>query len=885
MIAGTVLGHYRIIEPLGHGGMGEVYLAEDTKLHRRVALKTLPAAFASDPDRRRRFEREAQAIAALNHPGIVTIYSVEVEGPTPFITMEYVEGRPLRQTIPAGGAPVEVLLKTGIGIADAVAAAHQRGIVHRDLKPANVMIGPDGRVKVLDFGLAKVRETEPAFTGDASTHMVEEDLTGGGRIVGTVAYMSPEQAEGKPVDQRSDIFSLGVVLHEMATGERPFKGDTEISVISAIIKDTPNAVTDSRPDLPLPFARIVKRCLVKDPQRRYQSARDLQNDLEDLKQDVDSGVMSSPSGALPPPAAPARRRLPRSVIFAGAAGLLLAVAAGAWWTFTHSRPEARTFVPDRFTRLTDAGTASLATISPDGRYVVHVKLENRLPGLWVRQTGTTSDVRILPPADVRIKGLAFSPDGDFVFYATYPGRSGVATLYKVPVLGGPALRVLEDVDSAASFSPDGRRFSFLRGRPAENVMMLMVAGVDGTDVRQVAAPAQPNGLDSDAAPWSPDGSTIMATGHFSTKGVVRSQLVAVDASSGRVTPFGGEWSYINGTAWMPDGRSVLVAAIEKETEQSPQVWQVRWPGGERVRLTSGVNGYEGISVSADGRTISTIEGERHSNIWLYPMAGGAGRQITSVARGNPGGGGLAWTPSGRIVYGMQPASDAPNQLFIMDADGSHSTQLTNLRNFAALPSVSADGKWLYFNGGPNTSTIWRMPLAGGDPEQLTHGLSDFQPLVSSDSKWIYYTANDDGRNQAMKLPADGGAPVALTPPELGFGAAAVSASGTELYGIAWSAAARGSRFAAVATSGRAVRFIENAPPRGQLTPDGTAWVIADVRDKVAGLFIKPIGGGPERRIGDLGDDRSWRVAPSPDGRDLAVVRGRSTSDVVLIRAK
>jgi eukaryotic-like serine/threonine-protein kinase len=883
MNAGTILGHYRILEPLGHGGMGEVYLAEDTKLHRQVALKTLPTAFASDPERRRRFEREAQAIAALNHPGIVTIFSVEVEGPTPFITMEYVEGRPLRQTIPAGGAPVDVLLKTGIGIADAVAAAHQRGIVHRDLKPANVMIGPDGRVKVLDFGLAKIREAETVFATDASTRVVEEDLTGGGRIVGTVAYMSPEQAEGKPVDQRSDIFSLGVVLHEMATGERPFKGDTEISVISAIIKDTPSAVTDSRRDLPQQFARIVKRCLVKDPQRRYQSARDLQNDLEDLKQDVDSGVLSTPSGLLPAPAA--RRRVPRPVVYGGAMALLLAAGAGGWWAYAHRDVTRRSFVAERFTRLTDRGNASIAAISADGRYVAHVKLENQRPGLWVRQTGTTSDVGILPPSEIGIRGVTFSPDGDFVYYTTYPRGSGVATLYKVPVLGGPALRVLEDVDSAPSFSPDGRRFTFLRGRPADNITLLMVAGIDGTDIRQIAAPPAPNGFDADAAPWSPDGRTIIATGNTVTNGIVRSRLVAVDATSGTLLPFGGDWVYIHGVAWMPDGRSLVISATEKETEQTSQIWQVAWPGGERVRLTSGINGYDDVSLSSDGRTIATIEGERHSNIWIYPMNGGAPRQITSTARGNPGGGGLAWTPSGRLIFGMQPTADTPNQLFIMDADGSHVTQLTNLRTFAALPSISADGKWVYFNGGPETSAIWRIPLAGGDPQQLTHGRSDYLALVSPDGKWVYYSANEDGRNQAMKLPADGGTPVALTRPDVRFNAGAISADGTELYGFAWNKAARASRRAVVATSDGAFRFIENAPLRGQLSPDGKSWLIADVRDGVAGLFIKPVAGGAERKIGDLGEDQSWRVALSPDGRELAVVRGRSTSDVVLIRAK
>src|SRR6187399_3123803 len=251
MEPGQVVGHYKILEPLGKGGMGEVFVAEDTRLNRRVALKVLPEILASDPMARQRFEREAQAVAALNHPGIVTIHSVEEFGGRLFLTMELVDGKPLSETLPNRGMPLDRLLRIGIEVADAMAAAQQRGITHRDVKPANIMITSGGRAKVLDFGLAKVHEAEAALANDDLTRMsTTSGLTGEGRIIGTVAYMSPEQAEGKPVDPRSDIFSLGVVLHEMATGERPFKGDTNVSVISSIIKDTPAPVTETNPNLP-----------------------------------------------------------------------------------------------------------------------------------------------------------------------------------------------------------------------------------------------------------------------------------------------------------------------------------------------------------------------------------------------------------------------------------------------------------------------------------------------------------------------------------------------------------------------------------------------------------------------------------------------------------
>ena len=287
---GQTVSHYRILRTLGAGGMGEVYLAEDTKLGRQVALKVLAHESARDPDRRARFEREARAVAALNHPGIVTIHSVEEHQGVLFLTMELVDGRTLSECIPQGGMPLDQLLKIAIPLADAVGTAHHRGITHRDLKPANVMVGHDGRVKVLDFGLAK---QQPQDSFQSETALVPTaHATAEGKILGTVAYMSPEQAEGKPVDPRSDIFSLGVVLFEMATGQRPFKGDSNVSVLSAVLRDTPPLVTDLRSDLPRDLGRIVKRCLAKDPEERYQSAKDLRNDLKALKEDSDSAEIA-----------------------------------------------------------------------------------------------------------------------------------------------------------------------------------------------------------------------------------------------------------------------------------------------------------------------------------------------------------------------------------------------------------------------------------------------------------------------------------------------------------------------------------------------------------------------------------------------------------------
>ena len=292
---GKTFAHYEVVASLGKGGMGEVYVAEDTRLQRRVALKVLPAEMASDPERRARFEREARAVAALNHPNIVTIHSVEEADGIHFITMELVEGQTLSKMLPKNGFSLSELLEIAIPLADAVSSAHRTGITHRDLKPDNIMVDSEGRLRVLDFGLAKLHDTVDTGEGvtQAPTAAVETEE---GRILGTVAYMSPEQAEGKTVDSRTDVFSLGTILHEMATGKRPFRGDTKMSTIGSILRDQPARVTEHNQSLPRHLGRIIRRCLAKDPDRRYQTALDLRLELEELKAEIDSGDLSARAG-------------------------------------------------------------------------------------------------------------------------------------------------------------------------------------------------------------------------------------------------------------------------------------------------------------------------------------------------------------------------------------------------------------------------------------------------------------------------------------------------------------------------------------------------------------------------------------------------------------
>ncbi len=316
-MVGKTLGHYRVLTLLGRGGMGEVYAAEDLKLKRKVALKTLPAEMASNKERRRRFEREAQAVAALNHPGIVTIYSVEHEESVAFLTMELVEGRTLAEAVPPGGMSAEEFLPIAIQVADAMQAAHERGILHRDLKPGNVMLTGEGRIKVLDFGLAKLADSQPPAELHGSL------TTSAGQIVGTVSYMAPEQAEGKPVDHRADIFGLGVLLYELAAGVRPFQGETNLTILAGLMRDTPTPITELRQDLPPAVGAIIQRCLEKDPVNRFQSAGDLRAALEQ--------VHNRQRPALRGPA-------PRWA-YAASAIIVLLTGLVSWWALRPESPE------------------------------------------------------------------------------------------------------------------------------------------------------------------------------------------------------------------------------------------------------------------------------------------------------------------------------------------------------------------------------------------------------------------------------------------------------------------------------------------------------------------------------------------------------------------
>src|SRR3989449_2485913 len=524
---GTRLGRYEIRSKIGEGGMGEVYLAEDSQLDRKVALKILPSDVASNRDRMERFIREAKSAAALNHPNIATIHEIGEHDGTNFITMEFVDGFTLRKLIHDQQTELSKLLRHLQHVAEGLAKAHASGIVHRDLKPDNIMVTRDGHAKILDFGLAKliepqhISQTSPQGVSEVATAILQQHSKPG-VVLGTVGYMSPEQAQGRvnEIDHRSDIFSFGCILYEAITRRKAFEGKDAIDSLNKIIREQPKPIANFTPDVPYDLQRIVRRCLAKDPEERYQTIKDVAIEIKEVRRELQgragidttvppastvgstihegadaSHISAAPTSLSPTPSSihPSsaeyifgeikRHKTVASVVVALVLLVIAGIGYGIYkWVAKQSKP-APAFQSAKFTRLTTSGQASDAAISPDGKYVAHVKSDAGQRSLWLRLVAAMSDTQIVPPSQQNYYGITFSKDGNYIYYVM--GESNNPTtraLYQVPLFGGASQKVIEQVGSPVSLSPDGTRLAFVRGGPTQTA--LVVANADGTGERQ-----------------------------------------------------------------------------------------------------------------------------------------------------------------------------------------------------------------------------------------------------------------------------------------------------------------------------------------------------------------------------------------------------------------
>ena len=871
---GQQIAHYRVVEKIGEGGMGEVWRAEDTRLGREVALKVLPPEVAGDGERRARFEREARSVAALNHPNIVTIHSVEEVDGLHFLSMELVDGRTLTEMIPTGGLTLAKLFPLALPLAEALAAAHEQGITHRDLKPDNIMVDAGGRLKVLDFGLAKLREeSQPA--GRSETQLPTASVTQEGKILGTASYMSPEQAEGKPVDPRSDVFSLGIILYEMATGRRPFQGDTPISTISAILKDQPQSITDINRTLPRHLGRIVKRALAKDPQRRYQSALELRNELELLKEEIDSGELPLTSAGAATAVAPSTRW----GTWLGVAAVALAATAVAIVSFRGIGSNATDLAgpaPDmRLTEVTQDGVGD-ATISPDGSYVVYAREDGTGDGLWVQQLATGSNVQIVSNSPGNLWGLTFSPDGNYVYYNKNISRQDRSDLYRIPALGGTPQLMIEDVGTRISFSPDGR-MTF--GRGDSGVGTIIVVNADGSSPQEIARREDPESF-SGAPAWSPDGLVIADTVGTWENGP-RERIVTLPAAGGPETVVTPEpWAGIGDPVWLPDG-SGLIAPARRGYFDRNQLWLFPYPAGVPRRITNDLSNYTEPVLTADGNTLIAMRRDQRAGIWL---ASGGGMSDLKVlvpeSPGTPGVAGLTWTPSGDLVYTAFGSGTA--SLWAISSEGGTPRPITRGDDPELEPVLAPDGSIVFSSLRDGSINIWRSDARGGNVRQLTEGFFNVDGEVTADGKWLVYLSLETRDQILYKVPFGGGDPIQIL--DAPFRSYTLSPDGTRLA----------VRFVDPSTNKfeTDIRTLDGelvASPRGMpnvprcWSPDGTSLHYVAPDEAVENLWAWPLdGSGPTRLTSfDDPDVGICGVSWSHDGKQLAVVRCRRSSSAVM----
>jgi eukaryotic-like serine/threonine-protein kinase len=904
-IVGQSIGHYRILDALGAGGMGEVYLAQDLTLGRQVALKVLPAQLTEDDERLRRFEQEARAASALNHPNILTIYEIGHSESVHYIATEFIDGVTLRERMADKPVKTAEAIEVAVKVASALAAAHAKGIVHRDIKPENIMISQPGYlaqsesyVKVLDFGIAKLTEPDVRETDMPTRPLVS---TSEGITIGTAPYMSPEQAQGLKVDARTDIWSLGVVLFEMVTGRAPFEGPTRSHLIVSILEKEPPPLRGQAEEVPEALEWIVSKTLRKNRDERYQTARELFSDLNDLRQRSDfkakverSKSAEQPTSAAHAPAAPVKLNTRSLWLVALVLITVTAVVLGLKY-FGRNLLTSKSAAPfSRFTvtRLTSTGKASSAVISPDGKYVVHVMGSAEQHGLWLRHITTGSDQEIVPSNGSPISNLSFSPDGDHIYFIRR--ESGEVALSQVPVLGGNPKKLVTDIDTAVTISPDGKSLAFVRGDPPRNEASLIIVNADGTEEQKLVTHQMDDFFFRTACTpaWSPDGARIAFGLRGSGPGSAYRNVTIVQVKDRTEKQLTAEkWNAIEAIYWLPHGGGLVFTAIEKE-RRNAQIWYASYPAGELRRITNDLNNYQNVSLTTDGGSLVTVLSEGTSNIWISPVGDtGSASQITSSIFA--GLSGIAWTPDGKVVYGSRASGNA--DIWIMNADGTADRQLTAHALLNVVPRVSPDGRYIVFmSNRAGAMNIWRMDIDGNNPKQLTQGSNDRLPLCTNDSKSVIFISDGPG-NRSWKVPIDGGSPQQLTNYSVtGFD---ISPKDGRIVGSFLDEQAKPRRFriGVTASDGGTPAEVFDFPEFfGTLGPgffdqsirwtaDGHALTYIDTQGGVSNLWNQPVNGGPPKQVTNFKTDLIFFYAWSPDGKKLALARGHQLSDVVLIR--
>ncbi|HET6891870.1 MAG TPA: protein kinase, partial [Pyrinomonadaceae bacterium] len=744
-----------------------------------------------------------------------TVYDIgrigDDEFSRPYFATEFVEGVTLKEHLLVNRLKLGDVLDIASQIASALVAAHAAGIIHRDIKPENIMVRRDGYIKVLDFGLAKPSERGTSLIDSEAETRAFVD-TDPGTVMGTVSYMSPEQARGEQLDARTDIWSLGVVIYELVTGRVPFTGPTPSHAIVSLLENDPPALSISVPEVPEALELIVEEALRKDRDERIQTAKELLGRLRRLKQRVDAGTVlehsvapvfaSDPSGPRQSglESYPFKRRpiteetpgvatgtfkptstLPTSSAEfivsqikqhrAGALVLLLGVAtvliglSFAVYKATGGRRGSPAATSMRMTRLTNSGRASSPVMSPDGKYAAHVLVAGERQSLVLRQTATNSSREIVPSANAYYVGATFSPDGNHLLYVRADRGQNVRTLYQVSVLGGDSRQLIYDVDSPVTFSPDGKKFAFVRGYLKEQEQALFTANADGSGEERMIVRRAPERATFQRPVWSPDGKTIafLVSGTDSQGYYMNIDEVSmVDKTERKIST--DRWRNITSIAWLADGSGLLASARDRASlAGSPnQIWHISYPDGKAIRITNDLNYYTELSIAAETPLVVATIMNKTSNIWIVPQGDVSKATVVPVSNfsGNEG---VAWATDGRILFSSTEREN--RDIWISNPDGSNAKQLTFDPGADLHPSATPDGRYIVFESNRgNRWGIWRMNIDGSNPVALVDNVGEAgAPVSSIDSRWVIYGGKAaNGKDGLWKVSIDGGTPVLLT---------------------------------------------------------------------------------------------------------------------------